>query len=152
MKIGAVAERIVNRLRHAADDSGCIPEAAFVRWAMQLLLVSVQWVNAGMMYRQIGLVISHEHDQHASADAGFTVPMLTSWCGLVGGHRWRSNRRCSCGACQCCQHRLAWCTEFHECVCVENGVEGVRSVVLVHSFASTLMQGFLSTHARQARS
>ena len=47
----------------------------FVRWAMQLLSVTVQRGNAEM-YRRSGLVISRE--QGLRYDAGFAVPVLMS--------------------------------------------------------------------------
>ena len=56
-----------------AAESGGIPKAAFVRWAMQLLSVTVQRGNAEM-YRRSGLVISRE--QGLRCDAGFAVPVL----------------------------------------------------------------------------
>ena len=48
---------------------------AFVRWAMQLLSVTVQRGNAEI-YRRSGLVISHE--QGLCYAAGFAVPLLMS--------------------------------------------------------------------------
>ena len=54
---------------------GRIPKGAFVRWAMQLLLVTVQRGNAEM-YRRSGLVISRE--QGLRYDAGFAVLVLMS--------------------------------------------------------------------------
>ena len=55
--------------------SSSIPKGAFVRWAMQLLSVTVQRGNAEM-YRRGGLVISRE--QGLRYDAGFAVPVLMS--------------------------------------------------------------------------
>ena len=52
-----------------------IPKGAFVRWAMQLLSVTVQRGNADM-YRRSGLVISREPGLRY--DAGFAVPVLMS--------------------------------------------------------------------------
>ena len=51
------------------------PKGAFVRWAMQLLSVTVQRGNAEI-YRRSGLVISREHGLRY--DAGFAVPVLMS--------------------------------------------------------------------------
>ena len=58
-----------------AAESGLIPESAFVRWALQLLSVTVQRGNAEM-YRRRGLVISRQ--QGLRYDAGFAVPVLMS--------------------------------------------------------------------------
>ena len=55
--MGKEAVKFVNRLGDIAAESGCIPKGAFVRWAMQLLLVTVQRGNAEMYHRS-GLVIS----------------------------------------------------------------------------------------------
>ena len=52
-----------------------LPKGAFVRWAMQLLSVTVQRGTAEM-YRRSGLVISRE--QGLRYDAGFAVPVLMS--------------------------------------------------------------------------
>ena len=65
----------MNRLRDNAAESGRIPNGAFVRWAMQLLSVTVQRGNAER-YRRSGLVISRE--QGLRYDAGFAVPVLMS--------------------------------------------------------------------------
>ena len=54
---------------------GRIPKGAFVRWAMQLLSVTVQRGNAEM-YRRSGLVISRE--QGLRYDAAFAVPLPMS--------------------------------------------------------------------------
>ena len=47
----------MNRLGHIAAESGRIPKGALVRWAMQLLLVTVQRGSAEI-YRRSGLIIS----------------------------------------------------------------------------------------------
>ena len=73
--MGKEAAKVVNRLGDIAAESGRIPKGAFVRWAIKLLLVTVQRGNAEM-YRQSGLVISHE--QGLRYDAGFAVPVLMS--------------------------------------------------------------------------
>ena len=73
--MGNEAEKFVNRLRDNAAERGCVPKATFVRWAMQLLSVTVQRGNAEM-YRRSGLVISRE--QGLGYDAGFAVPVLMS--------------------------------------------------------------------------
>ena len=73
--MGKEAVKFVNRLGDSAAESGRIPKDAFVRWAMQLLLVTVQRGNAEM-YRRSGLVISRE--QGLRYDAGFAVPVLMS--------------------------------------------------------------------------
>ena len=53
--MGKEAVEFVNRLGDIAAESGRIPKGAFVRWAMQLLSVTVQRGNAEM-YRRSGLV------------------------------------------------------------------------------------------------
>ena len=58
-----------------ANMLGRIPKGAFVRWAMQLLPVTVQRGNAEL-YRWIGLVIPRE--QGLRYDAAFAVPVLMS--------------------------------------------------------------------------
>ena len=67
----------MNRFGDIAAESGRIPKGAFVRWAMQLLsvTVTVQRGNAEM-YRRSGLVISRE--QGLRYDAGFAAPVLMS--------------------------------------------------------------------------
>ena len=65
----------VQRLGDIAAESGRIPKGAFVRWAMQLLSVTVQQENAEM-YRRSGLIISRE--QGLRCDAAFAVPVLIS--------------------------------------------------------------------------
>ena len=65
----------MNRLGDIAAESGRIPKGAFVRWAMQLLSVTVQRGNAEM-YRRSGLIISRE--QGLRYDAGFAEPVLMS--------------------------------------------------------------------------
>ena len=74
--MGKEAVQFMNRLGHIAAESGRIPKGAFGRWAMQLLSVKVQKVNAEM-HRWSGLVISHEQRVHF--DAGFAVPVLMSY-------------------------------------------------------------------------
>ena len=71
---GYMGKEAVNLVIIAAE-SGRIPKGAFLRWAMQLLSVTVQRGNAEM-YRQSGLVISRE--QGLCYDAGFAVPVLMS--------------------------------------------------------------------------
>ena len=51
--MGKEAVKFVNRLRDIATESGSIPKGAFVRWAMQLLSVTVQR-GKSEMYRQSG--------------------------------------------------------------------------------------------------
>ena len=53
--MGKGAVRFVSRLGDIALESGHIPKGAFLRWAMQLLSVTVQRGNAEM-YRRSGLV------------------------------------------------------------------------------------------------
>ena len=65
----------VNRLGDIAAESGRIPKGEFLRWAMQLLSVTVQRSNAEM-YCRCGLVISRE--QGLRYHAGFAVPVLMS--------------------------------------------------------------------------
>ena len=69
--MGKEAVRFVNRFRDIAAESGRIPQGAFVRWAIEMLSVTVRRVK---MCRRGGLVISHE--QGLSYDAGFAVPVL----------------------------------------------------------------------------
>ena len=73
--MGKQAVKLVNRLGDIAGESGCIPKGAFVRWAMQLLSVTVHSGNAEM-YRRSGLVISRE--QGLRYDAGLAVPVFMS--------------------------------------------------------------------------
>ena len=73
--MGKEAVTFVNHLGDIAAESGRIPKGAFVRWAMQLLSVTVQRGNAEM-YRRSGLVISRE--QGLRYDAGFALPVLMS--------------------------------------------------------------------------
>ena len=73
--MGKEAVKCVNRLGDIAAESGRIPKGAFVRWAMQLLSVTVQRRNAEM-HRRSGLVISRE--QGLRYDARFAVPVLMS--------------------------------------------------------------------------
>ena len=65
----------MNRLGDIAAEGGRIPKGEFVRWAMQLLSVTVQRGNAEM-YRRSGLIISWE--QGFRYDAGYAVPVLMS--------------------------------------------------------------------------
>ena len=67
--------KFVNRLGDIAAESGRIPKGAFVRWAVQLLSVTVQR-GIAEMYRRSGLVISRE--QGLRYDAGFAEPVLMS--------------------------------------------------------------------------
>ena len=78
--MGKEAVNFMNRLGDIAAESGRIPKGAFVRWAMQLLSVTVQRGNAEM-YRWRGLVISQEQGY----DAAFAVPVLMSWWGMCMG-------------------------------------------------------------------
>ena len=73
--MGKEAVKFVNRLRDIAAESGRISKGAFVRWAMQLLSVTVQRGDAEM-YRRSGLVIPREQGLHYDAD--FVVPVLLS--------------------------------------------------------------------------
>ena len=57
--MGKEAVKFVNRLGHIAAESSRIPKGAFVRWAVQQLLVTVQRGKAEM-YRRSGLIISRE--------------------------------------------------------------------------------------------
>ena len=65
--------KFVNRIGDIAAESGRIPKGAFVRWAMQLLSVSVQRGYAEM-YRRSGLIISRE--QGLCYDAGYALPVM----------------------------------------------------------------------------
>ena len=80
------------------------------------------------MYGVSGLAILCEQGKRYEAVA---VPVLTS-SSLVGGHRWRLCRWCSCGvcvcvcvcvcvrACVCAWHRLSCCAHaLHESACVK---------------------------------
>ena len=60
----------MNRLGDIAAES--VHKGALVRWAIQLLSVTVQRENADM-YRQSGLIISRE--QGLRCDSGFAVPV-----------------------------------------------------------------------------
>ena len=73
--MGNKAVKFVNRFGDIAAESCRIPKGGFVRWAMQLLSVTVQWGNAEM-YRRSGQVISR--DQGLRYDAGLAVPVLMS--------------------------------------------------------------------------
>ena len=46
--MGKETVKFVNRLGNIAAESGRVPKGAFVRWAVQLLLVTVQQGNAEM--------------------------------------------------------------------------------------------------------
>ena len=65
----------MNHLGDMAAETRRFPKGAFVRWAMQLLSVTVQRGNAEM-YRRSGLVISRE--QGLRYNAAFAVPLLMS--------------------------------------------------------------------------
>ena len=65
--MGKEPVKFVNCLGDIAAESGRIPKGAFVRWAMQLLSVTVQRGNN----RRSGLVISRE--QGLRYDAGFAA-------------------------------------------------------------------------------
>ena len=71
--MGKEAVKSVNRLGGISADSGRFPKGKFVRWAMQLLSVTLQRGNA-KMYRRIWLIISRV--QGLRYDAGFAVPVL----------------------------------------------------------------------------
>ena len=58
-----------------AAESGRIPKGAFVRWAMQLLPVTVQREETEM-YRRSGL--SSLREQGLRYDAGVAMPVLMS--------------------------------------------------------------------------
>ena len=73
--MGKEAVKFVNRLGDIAAESGRILKCAFVRWAMQLLSVTVLRGNAEM-YRRSGLIISREQGLHY--DSGSAVPVLVS--------------------------------------------------------------------------
>ena len=73
--MGKEAVKCVNRLGDIAAESGRIPKGASVRWALQLLSVTVQRGNAEMHGRS-GLVISRE--QGLRYDARFALPVLMS--------------------------------------------------------------------------
>ena len=73
--MGKEAVRFVSRLGDIAAEIGRIPKGALVRWAMQLLSVTVQTGNAEM-YRRSGLVILREQGLRYSA--GHAVPVLIS--------------------------------------------------------------------------
>ena len=97
--MGKEAVRFVNRLGDIAAERGRIPKGEFVRWAMQLLSVTVQRGNAEMC-RRSGLIIGrisiyggrgscgayHPHsgdptiisrEQGLCYEACFVVPVLT---------------------------------------------------------------------------
>ena len=80
--MGKEAVKFVDRLGDIAAEAGRIPTDAFVRWAMQLLSVTVQRGNAEM-YRRSGLVMSRE--QGLRYDAGFAVPVLMSCWDMCAG-------------------------------------------------------------------
>ena len=63
------------RLGDIAAESGRIPKGGFLRWAIQLLSVTVQLGNADI-FRRSGLIISPE--QGWRYDAGFAAPVLMS--------------------------------------------------------------------------
>ena len=72
------AVKFVNRVGDIAAESGRMHKGEFVRWAMQLLSVTVQRGNADM-YRRSGLVISREQGlRYEGTHAGFAVPVLMS--------------------------------------------------------------------------
>ena len=73
--MGKEVVKFVNRLGVIASGIGRIPKGAFMRWAMQLLSVTVQRGNTEM-YRRSGLIISRE--QGWRYDPGFAVPVLMS--------------------------------------------------------------------------
>ena len=80
--MGKEAVKFVDRLGDIAAKGGRIPTGAFVRWAMQLLSVTVQRGN-DEMYRRSGLVMSRE--QGLRYDAGFAVPVLMSCWDMCAG-------------------------------------------------------------------
>ena len=57
--MGKEAVKFMNRLGDIAPESARILKGAFVRWALQLLPVTVQRGNAEM-YRRSGMMISRE--------------------------------------------------------------------------------------------
>ena len=65
----------MNRLGDIAAESGRHAKGVIVRWAMQLLSVTMQRGNAAM-YRRNGLIISLEQGLRYDIDAGFAVPVL----------------------------------------------------------------------------
>ena len=73
--MGKDAVHFVNRLGDITVESGPILKGALVRWAMQLLSMTVLWGNA-QMYRRSGLIISLK--QGLRYDVGCAVPMLMS--------------------------------------------------------------------------
>ena len=73
--MGKEAVKFVNRLGDIAAESGRISRGTFVRWAMQLLSMTVQRGNAESS-RRMGLIISQE--QGLRYDAGFAVTVLMS--------------------------------------------------------------------------
>ena len=78
--MGKEAAKFVNCLGDIAAENGRIPKGAFVRWAMQLLSVTVQRGNAEM-YRRTGPVISWEQGLRC----WFAVPVLMSlWEMCIG--------------------------------------------------------------------
>ena len=73
--MGKEAVKCENRLGDIASGISRIPKGAFVRWAMQLLSVTVQRGNTET-YRRSGLIISRE--QGWRYNPGFAVPVLMS--------------------------------------------------------------------------
>ena len=72
-RLGPAALRFLGQLGSVVAGGGRISKGAFLRWAMQLLSVSLQKGNAEM-YRKSGLVISRE--QGVKYEAGMDVPVL----------------------------------------------------------------------------
>ena len=73
--LGEAALKFVDRLAGVAAESGRIPKAAFMRWALQVMSVALQKGNADM-YRRFGVVISRE--EGVRYDPGYDIPVLQS--------------------------------------------------------------------------
>ena len=73
--MGKAALQFVDRLAGIAAESGRISKAAFTRWALQVLSVTLQKGNAEM-YRRFGVVIARE--EGVRFDTGYDVPVLQS--------------------------------------------------------------------------
>lgn len=73
--MGKAALQFVDRLAGIAAESGRISKAAFTRWALQVLSVTLQKGNAEM-YRRFGVVIARE--EGIRFDTGYEVPVLQS--------------------------------------------------------------------------
>ena len=73
--MGEAALKFVDRLASVAAESGRIPKAAFMRWALQVMSVALQKGNADM-YRRFGVVLSRE--EGVRYDPGYDIAVLQS--------------------------------------------------------------------------